>query len=75
MDSHQLPASLTVRSPDLTSCLGVEKIKHVLIFEKSEDSVVKYFQTGSFIRYLRVREVELSDHFVFAEAQICARGG
>lgn len=28
-----------------------------------------------FIRYLRVCEEELSEHSVFAEAQICARGG
>lgn len=26
MESHQLPASLTVRTPDFTSCLDEEKI-------------------------------------------------
>lgn len=30
MDSHQLPASLTVRTPDFTSCLGGQGVGHVL---------------------------------------------
>lgn len=33
MESHQLPASLTVRTPDLTSCLQGE-IKNALMFKK-----------------------------------------
>lgn len=37
MESHQLPASRTVRTPDFTSCLSFqEKNKYILIFEGVE---------------------------------------
>lgn len=67
MESHQLPASLTVNTPDFTSCLVLKEDPS--IFTDQCMCRLQLLIIMLFLRYLWICEQKLIEHLTFAETQ------